>query len=80
MIFAGGEAWGPREGDQLKKAKRREHSTYIMVPGTCIIPGTTAVCSKNVQRRTTQDRKTKGKARHRTMQRCAAELFIAGLT
>ena len=31
---------GPREDNQLKKAKD-EYSTYIMVPGTCIIAGTT---------------------------------------
>ena len=51
-----------------------------MVLGTCVIPGTTAVCSKNAQRRTTQHRKTKGKSRQRTMPRCTAELYMAGLT
>ena len=35
-----------RGQSQLKEAKRRERHTYIMVPDTCIIPGTTAVCSK----------------------------------
>ena len=83
MLFAGegGGAWGPREDNQLKKAKRRVHNAYInLVPVSYLVLLLLLYVQKNAQRRTTQHRKTKGKARHRTALRCAAELYIAGLT
>ena len=49
MIFAWGGGhgdWGPREGNQLTKTRIREHNTCIMVLGTCVIPGTIAICSQ----------------------------------
>ena len=74
-ICGGGGAWGPREDNQLKKAKRRVHNAYIK-PGTCIIP----VLLLLYAQKNAQHRKTKGKARHRTALRCAAELYKAELT
>ena len=53
-----------------------------MVPGTCIIPGTTAICPK--ERKAPDDTAPQndgqGTALHCAALRCAAELYIAGLT
>ena len=81
MLFAGGRgAWGPREDNQLKKAKRRVHNAYINLVPVSYLVLLLLYVQKNAQRRTTQHRKTKGRARHRTALRCTAELYIAGLT
>ena len=66
MLFAGrgGGGCGPREDNQLKKAKGRVHNAYInLVPESYLVLLLLSV-QKNAQRRTTQHRKTKGRARH----------------
>ena len=82
MLFAGegGGAWGPREDNQLKKAQRRVHNAYINLIPVSYLVLLLLYVQQNAQRRTTQHRKTKGKARHRTALCCAAELYIAELT
>ena len=72
---AGEGAWGPREDNQRKKAKRRVHNTYIILVLVLYLVLQLLYGQKNVQHR-----KTKGKARHLTALRCAGELYIAGLT
>ena len=84
-IYGVGGARGPREDNQAKKATRQVHNTYIiLVPVSYLVLLLLLLLllyvQKNAQRRTTQHRKTKGRARHRTALRCAAELYIAGLT
>ena len=69
-----------REDNQLKKAKRRVHNAYINLVPVSYPVLLLLYVQKNTQRRTTQRRKTKGRARHRTALRCAAELYIAGLS
>ena len=58
---------------------RDVHSKWYLVPVSYLVLLLLYV-QKNEQRRTTQHRKTKGNTRHRTMLRCTAELYIAGLT
>ena len=57
---------------------RHVHNKWYLVPSSYLV--LLLYAQKNAQRRTTQHRKTKGKTRHRTMLRCTAELYIAGLT
>ena len=73
---------GQSQLTKLEKAKRRVRNTrtqLYLVPVSYLVLLLLYV-QKNAQRQTTQHRKTKGKARHRTALRCAAELYMAGLT
>ena len=82
MLFAGegrGDM-GTERGQSTEESKRRVHNAYINLVPVSYPVLLLLYVQKNAQRRTTQHRKTKGRARHRTALRCAADLYITGLT
>ena len=78
----GGGKHGDRERTINRRKQKDEYTTrtYIPVSGTCIIPGTIFERSTAQHDAAPQLRVRHGTACHRTALRCAAELYIAGLS
>ena len=84
MFFAGGRGagMGTEKGQSTEESKKTS-TQRVHKPGTCIIPGTTtAICSKErtAPHNTAPQNEGQGTAPLCAALRCAAEVYIAGLT